>query len=181
GLADVLLHNPPVLVLDEPTVGLDPAQIRQMRELIRELGQDRTVVLSSHLLAEVEQLCDHLLIIAGGKIVASGTAEELREKVVGPSRIIAEVAGAQPDELREAVGQLPGIRRIDLQPRGEWQRMVIASTSRQGACQQIHELASRRGWRLRELRREVGSLEDYFVQITYQQNVRGHQRGGRRA
>ena len=77
GLAESLLHNPPVLVLDEPTIGLDPNQIRAMRELIQQLGQDHTIILSSHVLAEVEQTCNHIIVIAGGQIVADGPTEQL--------------------------------------------------------------------------------------------------------
>ena len=76
GLADALLHNPPVLILDEPTVGLDPAQIRESRKLIKELGGDHTVMLSTHILPEVEAVCDRAIVIASGKIVAQGTPDE---------------------------------------------------------------------------------------------------------
>jgi len=94
GLADVLLHDPEVLVLDEPTIGLDPAQIRAMRELITSLRGEHTVILSSHILAEVEQTCDQLVIISGGRLVARGTPQELRRQVAGPTHLLAEVRGA---------------------------------------------------------------------------------------
>ncbi len=112
GLAGVLLHDPPVLVLDEPTIGLDPAQIRQMRKLITELSGDHTVILSSHILAEVEQTCDQLIIIAGGKIVATGTPDELRRRVAGPSRLVAEIAGDDESAIITATKALPGIQSV---------------------------------------------------------------------
>ena len=93
GLADALLHNPPVLILDEPTIGLDPTQIRATRSLIRELAQDHTVLLSSHILPEVEASCQRIVIINKGRIVASGTPAELRQRITGESELIAEFKG----------------------------------------------------------------------------------------
>ena len=96
GLADCLLHEPPVLVLDEPTMGLDPGQVREMRNLIRDLADGHTIILSSHILAEVEQVCREIIIISGGRIAAEGTPGELRRRVTGPSRLIVELKGAPP-------------------------------------------------------------------------------------
>ena len=93
GLADSLLHNPPVLILDEPTVGLDPTQIRETRKLVKELGGDHTVMLSTHILPEVEAVCDRAIIIAGGKIVAQGTPEELRASRRMEARVLVECRG----------------------------------------------------------------------------------------
>ena len=172
GLADVLLHNPPVLVLDEPTIGLDPAQIRSMRELITGLAGDHTVILSSHILAEVEQTCDHLIIIAGGQIAAAGKPEELRRQVTGPSRIIAEVKGGEGDDLAKTVKALSGVREVEPSRVGNWTRLTIRGDAKADLRSDVFALASRENWQLRELRREVGSLEDFFVQITYEQNLR---------
>ncbi len=171
GLAEVLLHNPPVLVLDEPTIGLDPAQIRAMRELIRQLGQENTVILSSHILAEVEQTCSHLIIIAGGRITAAGSPAELRRKVLGPSRLIAELRGAEPATLAKAVKELAAVRNVKTTQAGNWTRLLIAGDSSADPRSDVFKLVAAKGWQLRELRREVGSLEDFFVQITYEQNV----------
>jgi ABC-2 type transport system ATP-binding protein len=171
GLAEVLLHDPPVLVLDEPTIGLDPAQIRSMREMIRSLGHEHTILLSSHILAEVEQTCEMLIIIAGGRIAATGTSEELRKRVLGPSRIIAELA-AGGEDLRSKLRQLPGVREIDCRTDGEWSRVAIQADPDSDPRGALAEMSCRQGWKLRELRREVASLEDYFVQITYRQNLR---------
>ncbi|MFA6135092.1 MAG: ATP-binding cassette domain-containing protein [Phycisphaerae bacterium] len=173
GLAEVMLHNPAVLVLDEPTIGLDPAQIRAMRELIRELGQDHTVILSSHILAEVEATCNHLIVIAGGKIAALGTPEELRKRVVGPSRLIAEVAGADGEAIAGLIRQIPHVQNAEHAPDGNWTRLIIRGEPTVDLRTEVFKLAADKGWQLRELRREVGSLEDFFVQITYEQNLRG--------
>jgi len=170
GLADVLLHDPPVLVLDEPTIGLDPAQIRAMRELILSLRGDHTVILSSHILAEVEQTCDYLIVIAGGKIAASGTPEALRTSVTGPSRIVAEVKG-DPDAVMRGVGALQGVRQVDQARHGNWLRVTIQGDEHSDHRAEVAKLAAEKGWPLRELRKEVGSLEDFFIQITYKQSV----------
>ncbi|HUT01033.1 MAG TPA: ATP-binding cassette domain-containing protein [Phycisphaerae bacterium] len=176
GLAEAMLHNPPVLVLDEPTIGLDPNQIRAMRELIKELGQDHTIILSSHILAEVEQTCNHIIVIAGGAIVADGTPEELRKKVLGPSQVVAEIKGAEPAELAKAIAAVEGVRNVSKVPVGNWTRLTIECDGRSDRRAEVHRLVSQKGWELRELRHTVGSLEDFFVQVTYEQNMQAAQR-----
>ncbi len=172
GLAEALIHNPPVLILDEPTLGLDPAQIRAMRDLIRELGQDHTVILSSHILAEVEQVCKQLVIIAGGRLAATGTPAELRQRVLGPSRIIAEVQAPDEAAIAPAVKALADVREVEVGRSGNWTRVLIQGAPSADLRSEVYQLAVAKGWKLRELRREVGSLEDFFVQITYEQNLR---------
>src|SRR5688572_29750511 len=100
GLADALLHNPKVLILDEPTVGLDPTQIRETRKLIRDLGGEHTVMLSTHILPEVEAVCDRAIVIAGGKVVAQGTPEELRTSRRMAARVLVECKGPRSEERR---------------------------------------------------------------------------------
>ena len=176
GLAEVLLHDPPVLVLDEPTIGLDPAQIRAMRGLIRELAAEHTVILSSHILAEVEQTCNHLIIIAGGRIAATGSPAELRQRVIGPSRIIAEMRGADREQLVQAVKTLKGVKGVEAEEHGNWTRLTISHDPKQDLRADVAKLAADKSFQLRELRRSIGSLEDFFVQITYEQNVRTGER-----
>ncbi len=171
GLAEVLLHNPPVLVLDEPTLGMDPAQIRAMRELIRSLQQEHTVILSSHILAEVEQTCNHLIIIASGRIAAQGSPEELRRRVVGPSRIMVELRGGEPATMSALVKALPNVREVASAADEDWTRLTIQGEATTDLRPELSRLAGEKGWQLRELRREVGSLEDFFIQITYEQSV----------
>lgn len=162
GLADALLHNPRVLILDEPTVGLDPSQIRETRSLIRELAKDHTVMLSSHILPEVEATCQRIVIIAKGRIVASGTAEELRNRVTGDSRLIAEMKGPESDVLA-GLKQLSGVTDVRCDASNGWTRATVSTRS--DLREDIFKLAMQRGWPLRELRREIATLEDFFVKI----------------
>jgi ABC-2 type transport system ATP-binding protein len=176
GLAETMLHNPSVLVLDEPTIGLDPNQIRATRELIKQLGADHTIILSSHILAEVEQTCNHIMVIAGGKIVADGAPEDLRQKVLGPSHMVAELKGAEPADMVAAVKGIEGVRGVADSRAGGWTRLTVECDGRADRRTELFRLVSDKGWQLRELRHSVGSLEDFFVQVTYQQNMQAAQR-----
>jgi ABC-2 type transport system ATP-binding protein len=162
GLADALLHNPPVLILDEPTIGLDPAQIRETRTLIRELAADHTVLLSSHILPEVEMTCRRIIIINKGRLVASGTPTELRERLSEDARVIAELKAPQAEAVA-AVQALPGVKDVRSQGDGAWTRLSISGGG--DLREQVAQLAARRGWTLRELRRDAATLEDFFVKI----------------
>ena len=168
GLADALLHSPPVLILDEPTIGLDPAQIRETRKLIKELARQHTVILCTHILPEVEMVCHRTIIIANGRIVASGSPDELRESVTGRSRLIAELRGSK-DEIAAAIGKLDGVRHVECELVGGWNRLAIETKDGTDLRETIVNLAGERKWPLREIKREVGSLEEFFVQITAQQ------------
>ena len=171
GLAEALMHNPSVLVLDEPTIGLDPAQIRDVRTLIKRLAETHTIMFSSHILPEVEAICERIIIIAGGQIVASGSPEELTERITAGSRLIAEVQGPR-DEVVGAVEQMTGVSKVGSQPSDGWNRLTIEVVKGQDVRPEIAKAVTRHGWALRELRREVASLEDFFVQITAEQNLR---------
>ncbi len=168
GLADALLCNPKVLVLDEPTIGLDPTQIRETRKLVRELGEHHTILLSSHILSEVEQICSKIIIIASGKLIAQGTPDELRQKVSAQSKLIAELSGPT-DQIRNAVHALAGVESLDLDRLGNWNQLTIRSKENTDIRESLAKLAHDNGWGLRELRREVASLEDFFVKVIAQQ------------
>jgi len=165
GLADALLHDPKVLILDEPTIGLDPNQIRETRRLIVELAQRHTIILSSHILSEVEATCERMIVIAGGKVRASGLISEVRSRVVGASRLIAELRGPKQD-VENGIAKLAGVNSVDNRVTGGWNRLRIESGDSQDVREQIAALAARNHWGLRELRQEVGSLEEFFTQIT---------------
>ncbi|MDQ3057479.1 MAG: ABC transporter ATP-binding protein, partial [Pseudomonadota bacterium] len=113
GLADALLHNPAVLVLDEPTVGLDPTQIRETRKLIRDLRGDHTVLLSTHILPEVEAVCDRAIVIAGGRVAAQGTPDELRTSRRMSARVLVECKGPAK-EVENALSRVSGVSRVEI-------------------------------------------------------------------
>ena len=113
GLADSLLHNPPALIMDEPTVGLDPRQIRETRKLIKDLGGDHTVMLSTHILPEVEAVCDHVIVIAGGRIVAQGSPDELRTSRRMQARVLVECKAPAKD-LEMALARVSGVGDVEI-------------------------------------------------------------------
>lgn len=170
GLADALLHDPKVLFLDEPTIGLDPTQIRETRQLIRDLGQRHVIFLSSHILPEVEATCTHTIVIANGRVLASGSPGALRDRISAGSRLIAEIKG-KPDDVRAAVSGIAGVSRVELEPVGPWNRLTIEANGTGDVREDVFRLTSSRGWTLREMRREVASLEDFFIKITAEQRA----------
>jgi ABC-2 type transport system ATP-binding protein len=171
GLADSLLHNPPVLILDEPTVGLDPTQIRESRKLIRDLGGDHTIILSTHILPEVEAVCDRAIIIAGGKIVAQGTPEELRASRRMQARVLVECRGPGR-EIETALSRVSGVHSVEIL-NGHSEEKFVTAALRAKEGYDIREEAARtviqHGWPLREVRLEQATLEEFFVQVTANQ------------
>jgi len=172
GLADAILHNPDVLILDEPTIGLDPTQIRETRKLIKELGQDHTVLLSSHILPEVEQTCDRTIIISAGRIVASGSPQELRDQLSAKAQVIAEMQGPEEEVVKE-VRQVDGVEKVEALASDGWVRLAIRPWPKRDVRESLFKLTTAKGWSLRELRREGASLEDFFIQVTAQQQDKG--------
>ena len=162
GLAGALIHRPPVLILDEPTVGLDPNQIIKIRELITELGEDHTVVLSTHILPEVEQVCERVFIIDRGRIVADGTPDALRSKLIGNPMVRVELRGGD-DTALEAIGRLPGVVSVERRPDG---RFMIEHVGESDPREDVFRLAVERDWVLLGMTREQATLEDVFVRLT---------------
>jgi len=166
GLADALVHEPDLIILDEPTIGLDPNQIRSVRQLIKSLAGKHTVLISTHILPEAEMMCSRMLIMYGGKILAADTPGNLQKLMQGSSQIFTEIA-APADELRELWAQLPGVDQFDVSAgEGEFQRCVLTPSDGYDLRPVIFELARERGWVLRELTRSRHSLEDIYIQIT---------------
>ncbi len=173
GLADSLLHNPLVLILDEPTVGLDPTQIRESRKLIKELGGDHTVILSTHILPEVESACDRAIVIAGGRIVAQGSPEELRTSRRMQARVLVECK-APADEIQSAISHLSGVSRVDvIEQNGDGKYITVGVRPKDGydVREEVARVIQQKGWPLRELRLEHATLEEFFVQVTAGQAV----------
>ncbi len=171
GLADAILHDPEVLILDEPTIGLDPNQIRQTRSLIQDLGEHHTVLLSSHILHEVEHVCSRTIIIAAGRIVASGSPQELRDQFDAQGRIVAEISGPA-EAIQNGVRTISGVEKVELDSQGDWHRLAIASVAGGDVREDVFKMAKDQGWSLREIRRDGATLEDFFVQVTAQQAQR---------
>ncbi len=160
GLAQALVHDPPVLILDEPTSGLDPAQTAGVRALIRELSGERTIVLSTHILREVEALCGRVVMISRGRIAARGSLDEVRALAAAPHFAVSIEAEVPPRELYKAVGALDGVRTVE--PAGDEGMRVIAEGDPRP---EIARLAVARGWAVRRLERVVPSLEDAFIRV----------------
>lgn len=164
GLAAAILHRPELLVLDEPTEGLDPNQRVEIRRLIGDLGRDRTVILSTHILPEAEHVCSRLLIINRGKIAADGAAADLVGRAGGAVRISVEVTGAGALERLKA---LPGVQQASGTEGGDGRtRISLTASSLQDLRPEIFRLAAAQGWTLYELHQEAGSLEDLFRDLT---------------
>jgi ABC-2 type transport system ATP-binding protein len=162
GLATAILHRPQVLVLDEPTVGLDPRQIIAIRELIRELGRERTLLLSTHILPEVELLCSRVVIIDGGRIIAQGTPESLRESWIGNPRVRVTLKEA-PEDAVDVLGRINAVTAV--RPTGGG-GFVVDCQSGNDIREEIFRTAVERGWVLLELAMERATLEDLFVRLT---------------
>ncbi len=163
GLAGALIHSPAVLILDEPTVGLDPNQIIKVRELITELGRDHTVVLSTHILPEVEQVCERVFIIDRGRIVADGTPDHLRERLVGNPAVTVELRGAD-GSAQAALAAIEGVSEVvATDDPGCFRVEHVADRDPREA---IFHLAVVKGWVLTALTPERATLEDVFVRLT---------------
>jgi ABC-2 type transport system ATP-binding protein len=171
GLADALLHDPEVLILDEPTVGLDPTQIRATRELIKELGKRHTILLSSHILPEVEAICTKSIIIAGGKIVASGSPEELRDRIREQSRLIVELKGPKA-EIENSLCALEPVKEVEVLQVNDYVKLAVKVSGKGDVREQIAQVAMKKQWLTREMRLEVASLEDFFVRVVADQDVK---------
>ncbi|MEK6608400.1 MAG: ATP-binding cassette domain-containing protein [Myxococcota bacterium] len=165
GLAQAMAHDPDILLMDEPTSGLDPNQIVEIRSLIREIGQRKTVILSTHILPEVQATCDRAIIIHEGKIVADGTLEELRRREQG-NRYRVVVEGPTPDEARDRVRSLEGVLGIEASSSDGACTLEVTASAEGDLRRPIFRLAVDRGWTLLELRRDAATLEDVFRKLT---------------
>src|SRR5882762_4612848 len=166
GLADALVHEPELIILDEPTIGLDPHQIRSVRQLIKDLARDHTVLISTHILSEVEMTCNRVLIMHRGKILAADTTQNLQNIMSDGGQVIAEIA-APVAELRACWEQMGEIEYFDIAPsEGEYLRCALTPSAGLDLRPLVFEQVRARGWALRELSRAQHSLEDIFVHIT---------------
>jgi ABC-2 type transport system ATP-binding protein len=162
GLAQALLHQPEVLILDEPTIGLDPKQVVKFRELIRSIGKDRTVLLSTHILPEVQQVCDRVLIINKGRIVTEDTPEQLQSRLTGGQRMAVSVRG-ELGTLLSQLANVPGVINITTQTDN---RFEFESSPGQDCRPQVARTIVNAGLDLLEFRPINLSLEEIFLQLT---------------
>lgn len=162
GLAQALLHRPEVLILDEPTIGLDPTQVVEVRNVIREIGKDRTVLFSTHILSEAQQICDRVLIINKGQIVAEDTPENLQSKVLGAERVILRVRG-DADGLDAAVKKVKGTRKVISK---QDESVEFEFSAGQDVRPQVAKAVIQAGFELIEMRPIGMSLEEIFLELT---------------
>jgi ABC-2 type transport system ATP-binding protein len=171
-LADALVHEPELLILDEPTLGLDPSQIRQARDLVRGLAERHTVLLSSHILPEVEMTCGRVIILHRGRLLASEPVRTLARRLHCNARIVAQLL-APVDAARAELAPLAAEGRLSVEPAGEWTEVRFEAAGEEDPRPEVAAAAARRGWPLRELRREAQSLEEVFLTLTGGQAPRG--------
>ncbi len=171
GLAQALIHDPKVLILDEPTAGFDPTQVSQVRTLIHELRGKHTILLSTHILPEVEQIADEVIIIAGGRIAARGAPAELRKGVGTQGAVVLEVKAAQ-EAVNKALGAVPGVKSVEVHGQSEgWTRATVLASNGQDLRESLGKAVATNHWTLREMRHEAATLEQFFIQITAQQSL----------
>ena len=162
GLAQALLHRPEVLILDEPTIGLDPGQVVEVRELIREIGKERTVLLSTHVLNEAQNICDRVLIINKGKIITQDTTENLQARLIGGERVVLRVRG-EADELAATVKQVKGVQSVETKEDGA---VEFEFASGRDVRPEVAKQVIKAGYDLLELRPLGMSLEEIFLELT---------------
>lgn len=162
GLAQAIVHEPPVLILDEPTIGLDPQQVRDVRQLVRDFGRDHTVLFSTHILSEAEQICDSVVIINHGQIVAQDTPAKLRDRLQGAGRVYVRTR-AHNQKLEGVLSSLPSVAALEAHQEG-W---IVKAKGGKEIRPQIAESITKAGLELLELRALALSLEDIFLEITY--------------
>jgi ABC-2 type transport system ATP-binding protein len=164
GLADALVHDPDLLILDEPTIGLDPNQIRTVRELIKNLAQKRTVLISTHILPEVELMCSRVIVIHKGQVRASDTAANLlkNHRAVGELRLESKA----PPDAAVILNQVAGVKDVTVQCDGLWNTFVLRLDANARPGEEILRLAAQRNWVVRELHQKQATLDDVFAELT---------------
>ena len=166
GLADALVHEPELIILDEPTIGLDPNQIRSVRQLIKSLANNHTVLISTHILPEAEMTCNRMLILYEGRILAADTPDNLQRLMSSNSQVLAEIAAPSSD-LQECWAAMPEVEHFDVSAAdGDYFRCALTPRNGLDLRPRIFDLVREHGWSLRELTRNRHSLEDIYVQLT---------------
>ncbi len=165
GLADAIVHDPEIVILDEPTIGLDPIQVREVRALIRELGRDRTVLLSSHILTEVEKLCGRVMILNRGRLVESGTPAEIAQRLMKTGRLRLEVRG-DGRAVKEEIEKVPGVSRILWSEKEGLNTYLVEPAAGADVRSALFRCCSARGWDVYEFGYDRLSLEELYAILT---------------
>ena len=165
GIAQAMIHDPEILILDEPTTGLDPNQIIEIRKLIKSLGKQKTVILSTHILPEVEATCDRILIINNGQIVADGTAEDLKSGSTGQDTIKLRIDSQDIDDVKQQITTIPTVVSVDITNK-ETGIIMVKSSSNPNITKLIFELCVKNKWILHEMTPDQTKLEDIFRNLT---------------
>lgn len=164
GLAQALIHDPEVLILDEPTTGLDPNQIAEIRSLIKEIGKEKTVMLSSHILKEVEATCDRILIINKGKLVADGSTQELRQRAKGADQLLVQIR-SKGDEVGDELLKLASVSAVNKADKAD-NMWLIDSKPDLDSREEVFKLCVKKDWVLTQMTPKESSLEDIFRELT---------------
>lgn len=159
GLAQALVHDPPVVILDEPTIGIDPQQVIEVREAVRDLGKNHTVLFSTHILSEAEQVCDRVVIINRGQVVAQGTADTLRAQLQRGAALYVEIGGAGKDAAAQFLNSIAGVESVVKQGNG------FAVRTKTDVRGDLSDRIHRAGYRILELRPVAMTLEDIFLDL----------------
>ena len=163
GIAQALIHDPEVVILDEPTTGLDPNQIFGIRKIIKEIGEEKTVILSSHILSEIETTCDQVMIMSNGKIVANGTTSELRRKSDAEYCLKIGIKGGETTDIHEALNDLPGVLHIEIIHKQNFELQCKPDVEIEKS---IFNLCQENNWYISELTPVQTRLEDIFRKVT---------------
>ena len=165
GLADALINKPPLLILDEPTNGLDPSQIRSFRELIKELAENHTILISTHILSEVELTCDRVLIINKGQMIGNNTPLELSEKIKSSTTISLELK-SQDHDIRDTISNISGVKKVTLEKEeDDWKFFRIRVDYGNDLREEIMNLGNKRNWLIREIHYQRSNLEDAYIEM----------------
>jgi ABC-2 type transport system ATP-binding protein len=165
GLADAIVHDPEIIILDEPTIGLDPTQLREIRDLIRELGKEHTILFSSHILSEVEKVCGRVIIINEGKVVEQGTLHDIAARHMKSNRIRLEIRG-DGRAIKEVLATTPGVGNLLWSPKGDMNTYLVESLDGKDVRPELFRCCTAQGWEVYELGFERRSLEEVFHRLT---------------
>ena len=170
GIAQAMIHEPEILILDEPTIGLDPNQVVEIRNLIKSIGKEKTVILSTHILSEVEITCDRVVIISAGEIVADGTPETLRNEMAGQAVIHLELKGEVPDAAN-VISSIEGVENVQSldEKNGDLTRLDIGVLKGYDIRENVFKTAVEKDWTIFEMHQDKTNLEEVFRQLTLSQ------------